>query len=153
MKLLPCARKISATSTVGRLTLPFLAGGSAWRRVLKWEEPPWGYSPPACDVERGEGKSSSLPNRRDRAEPGSFSDRFHVPVGASPNCGATSAETPSSLFLPGLPLHGRRTTLFSNRWVARGSYDRDWETSRSLAFSTSSRHATLPHALATMSRA
>src|ERR1700752_2261295 len=124
MKLLPCARKISATSTVGRLTLPCSVGGSAWRRVLKREELQWGYSLPACDVERDEGRSSSLPTRRDRAEPGWFSDRFHVPVGASPNCGAISAEIPSSEFLHGGPLHGRRTTPFSNRWVARVAYDR-----------------------------
>src|SRR3989442_6634255 len=99
MKFLPCARKISATSTVGRLTLPFSGGGSACRRVLKWEELQWVYSPTAYDVERDEGRSSSPPNRRDRAGPGSFSDRFHVPVGASPNCGAISAEIPSSEFL------------------------------------------------------
>src|SRR5436309_1091989 len=113
MKLLPCARKISATSTVGRLTLPFLVGDWGLCRVLKWEALRWGYSPPACDVERGEGRSSSLPNRRDREELGSFSDRFHVPADVSPNCGATNVEILSSGYPHVELLHVPHTTPYA----------------------------------------
>src|SRR5262245_60920356 len=99
MKLLPCARKISATSTVGRVILLFSFAGSASNPAPKWEERRWGYSRLASDVGISADRWSSIPDRRDRAEPGSPSDRSHVPTGESPNCDAECAETPFSVDL------------------------------------------------------
>src|SRR5215510_11832839 len=93
MKLLPCARKMSATSTVGRLTLPFSVGDSALRRARKWEERRWGYSPTADDVERGGGRWSLLPNRNDQATSESSSDRSRAPTGVLPRRVAANAGT------------------------------------------------------------
>src|SRR5215475_13371523 len=94
MKFLPCARKMSATSTVGRLTLPFLVGGWALRRVPKWGELQWDCARPVCDVERDEDRSSLLPNRHDRAKPEWFSNRSHVQEGVWPNCVGANVEIP-----------------------------------------------------------
>src|SRR5215471_17973675 len=96
MKFLPCARKMSATSTVGRLTLPFSVGGSACHQVLKQAELRWDYGRPASDVAKDGGRSSLPPNRRDRAKPESFSNRCHVRAGAWPNCVEANAEIPFS---------------------------------------------------------
>src|SRR5262249_45279141 len=104
MKLLPCARKMSATSTVGRLTLPFSVGHSACHRVLKWEELRWGCARPASDVEKDGGRWSWPPNPHDRAAPEWFSNRSHVRAGASPSCVEASAEIPSSGYLHVGPL-------------------------------------------------
>src|SRR5205823_640885 len=75
---------MSATSTVGRFILLSSFGDLASCRVPKWEELRWGYSRPASDVGIDGDRSSSIPNRRDRVEPGSSSDRYHVPTGVSP---------------------------------------------------------------------
>src|ERR1051326_8782062 len=93
MKLLPCVRKMSATSTVGRLTLFFWVADSGLRRALKWEERRWGCSQTANDVERGGGRWSLLPNRNDRATSGLSSDRSRAPTGVLPRHDAANAET------------------------------------------------------------
>src|SRR5262245_55353960 len=106
MKLLPCARKMSATSTVGRLTLPFSVEGWALRLAQKWEELRWDYSHLVSVVEISGGRWSSLQGRGDRAELGSSLDRFRVPTDESPNCGAGYVAIPFSEYLPGGRLRG-----------------------------------------------
>src|SRR5262249_16774940 len=104
MKFLPCARKMSATSTVGRLTLPFLVGGSACRRVLKSKALRSGYVQPVNDVVTG-GCRWLLPlDPHVRGGPESFSNRSHVRAGGSPNCVEANAEIPSFGYLPVEPL-------------------------------------------------
>src|SRR6516225_6202632 len=88
MKFLPCARKMSATSTVGRLTLPFSVGGLACHPVLKSAERRWDYSWTADDVVKDGDKSSLFPNRSDRAAFESSSDPSHAPIDGLPSCGA-----------------------------------------------------------------
>src|SRR5262245_22073894 len=112
MKLLPCARKMSATSRVGRLILPFSVEGWALRLAPKWQELRWGYSHLASVVESGEGRWSSLQGRGDQVELGSSSDRFRVPTDESPSCGAASVETPFSGYPHVAPLRGRRSRRF-----------------------------------------
>src|SRR5437667_3257236 len=96
---------MSATSTVGRFILLSSFGDLASCRVPKWEELRWGYSRPASDVGIDGDRSSSIPNRRDRVEPGSSSDRYHVPTGVSPKrvgysaCGIADT-IPSPRLLP-----------------------------------------------------
>src|SRR5262245_26017470 len=114
MKLLPCARKMSATSTVGRLTLLFSVGGSVCYRVRKSEERRWGYGSLADDAGINGGKLSSPPNRSDRAVSESFSDPSHAPIGGLPNCGAANADTPFSGFPHGALLRKPRSTPFLN---------------------------------------
>src|SRR5215831_8627439 len=99
MKFLPCARKMSATSTVGRLTLPFSVGGSACRPILKSAELRWDYEWTADDVVKDGDKSSLFPNRSDRAVSESSSDPSHAPIDGLPSCGAANADTPFSGFL------------------------------------------------------
>src|SRR5262245_31149100 len=105
MKFLPCARKMLATSTVGRFTLPFSVGGLACRPVLKSEELRWGYAPPVGDVATDGGRSLLPPSPHARAGPESFSNPSHVRAGASPNCVEASVEIPSSGYLHVVPLH------------------------------------------------
>src|SRR4030095_2735444 len=93
---LPCARKMSATSAVGRLILPFWVGRWALRPALKWEDLQSGYSQPVGDVGISADRWLSIPDRHDRVKLGSSSDRSHVPTGASPNCDAEYAAIPSS---------------------------------------------------------
>src|SRR5215475_7380841 len=114
MKLLPCARKMSATSTVGRLTLLFSVGGSVCHRVGKSEELRWGYGSLADDAGINGGKWSSPPNRSDRAASESSSDRFRVPTGGLPNCDAANADTPFSGFPHVALLRKPRSTPFLN---------------------------------------
>src|SRR5215467_1347650 len=117
---------MSATSTVGRLILPFSVGGWAWCRGPKREERQWGYLHPANDVERGGGRWLLLPNRHDRAEPEWSSDRFHVLKGASPNYVEAGVEIPFSGSLHAGQLHARRATPFWNRSVARCESGTGW---------------------------
>src|SRR5215468_6662845 len=112
MKFLPCARKMSATSTVGRLTLPFSAAGSVCHRVLKWEQLRWDYSRTVSAGVKDGDRLSLLPNRNDRAASESFSDRSHAPTDVWPSCAATNEERPSSGFLHVVPLHRRRNRPF-----------------------------------------
>src|SRR6516225_2475228 len=114
MKFLPCARKMSATSTVGRLTLPFSVGGLACHPILKSAELRWGYEWTAGDVVKGGDKSSWFLNRSDRAASESSSDPSHAPIGELPNCAAANADTPFSGFRHAALLRKPRSTPFLN---------------------------------------
>src|SRR5262249_5141856 len=145
----PFARKMSATSTVGRLTLPCWVGGSACRPVRKSEEHRWDCGSPANDAEINGGRWSSPPSQSGRAKPGLFLSRFRVSKGELPNCDAACVEIRFSGCLHAGQLAARHTTLFSNRSVVLDSCDTGWEINRSWVFSTSSRLVTSLAALAT----
>src|SRR5688572_16217677 len=105
MKLLPCARKISATSTVGRFTRPSSCGDWVSRQALRWREHrrdcEWIEGAAATDGD----KLSLLPSRRDPEAFESFLGRCRVLINGLPSCDVYSAcgivgTIPSSRLLP-----------------------------------------------------
>src|SRR5262249_40548929 len=96
MKLSPCARKISATSTVGRFIRPSFYGDWVLRRGPKREERRRDCEWPASGAETSGDRLSWIPSRRVPEGLGSFSDLFHAPTGGSPNYAVANEEQPSS---------------------------------------------------------
>src|SRR5262245_27280551 len=80
MKLSAWARKISATSTVGRLILPSSFGEKASCRGQEWEEHQRGCESTVGDVGTSGDRLWLTPNRRDLEELESLSDPCRVPT-------------------------------------------------------------------------